>query len=67
MSSNATPTYTAAAGEAQLNIDAAMLLRFIYDTASLQDRLIQGAAAPNTRANDEKNYDADPKEPKSKL
>ncbi|KAF5012876.1 hypothetical protein FDECE_1094 [Fusarium decemcellulare] len=46
MPSNTDTTYTAAAGDdSQANFSASMLGPFIYDTTSLQDRLIQGAAA----------------------
>ncbi|RSL64201.1 hypothetical protein CEP53_004170 [Fusarium sp. AF-6] len=69
MSSNITFTYTAAAGNPQSDLDVSMLLRFIQDTSSLQDRLFQGAAAEDAQASDDQisDIDLDLEEPRSKL
>ncbi|RSL69961.1 hypothetical protein CEP54_001998 [Fusarium duplospermum] len=67
MSSNITFTYTAAAGKPHFDLDVSMLLRFIQDTSSLQDRLFQGGAAQDAQANDDPISDIDLKEPRAKL
>ncbi|RSL55721.1 hypothetical protein CEP51_014509 [Fusarium floridanum] len=69
MSSNITFTYTAAAGKPQSDLDGSMLLLFIQDTSSLQDRLFQGVAAQDAQANDDQisDIDLDLKEPRAKL
>ncbi|KAJ3461998.1 hypothetical protein MRS44_010551 [Fusarium solani] len=67
MSSNTTFTYTAEAGKPQSDVDASMLLRFIHDTSSVQDRLFQGAAAQDAQPNDGQISDINPKEPRAKL
>ncbi|KAM5348670.1 hypothetical protein ACJ41O_008494 [Fusarium nematophilum] len=47
MASITDTTYTIpASDDTPADVDASMLARYIYDTSSLQDRLIQGAAGP---------------------
>lgn len=49
------------------DLDALMLLRFLHDTSSVQDRLFQGAAAQDAQPNDGQISDINLNEPRAKL
>ncbi|SPJ74932.1 uncharacterized protein FTOL_04663 [Fusarium torulosum] len=50
MPSNSTPTYAVTTGDTtQTHMEGFMLASFIYDTSSLQDRLIMGSVKEDSQ------------------